>query len=120
MPSLGFEPMIRAFEQAKTVYALDRAATVIGGMVVQILEFLTSALTRGHFHTTAVLPPGKYSPVPSEWGGLYCRGLDAVDEKKIILLPRKEPRFFDCPACSLVATPTELSGPMRKTKNNTY
>jgi hypothetical protein len=30
MPSVGFEPMIPAFERAKTVHALDRAATVIG------------------------------------------------------------------------------------------
>jgi hypothetical protein len=27
---MGFEPTIPAFEQAKTVHALDRAATVIG------------------------------------------------------------------------------------------
>jgi hypothetical protein len=27
---MGFEPMIPAFERAKTVHALDRAATVIG------------------------------------------------------------------------------------------
>jgi hypothetical protein len=30
MPWFGFEPMIPAFEGAKTVHALDRAATVIG------------------------------------------------------------------------------------------
>jgi hypothetical protein len=30
MPRLGFEPRIRVFEQAKTVHALDRAATLIG------------------------------------------------------------------------------------------
>jgi hypothetical protein len=30
MPWLGFEPTIPAFERAKTVHALDRAATVIG------------------------------------------------------------------------------------------
>jgi hypothetical protein len=30
MPWVGFEPMIPAFERAKTVHALDRAATVIG------------------------------------------------------------------------------------------
>jgi hypothetical protein len=29
MPQMGFEPTIPVFEQAKTVYALDRAATVI-------------------------------------------------------------------------------------------
>jgi hypothetical protein len=30
MPQVGFEPTIPVFERAKTVYALDRAATVIG------------------------------------------------------------------------------------------
>jgi hypothetical protein len=32
MPSVGFEPTIPAFEGAKTVHALDLAATVIGNM----------------------------------------------------------------------------------------
>jgi hypothetical protein len=30
MPQVEFEPTIPVFERAKTVYALDRAATVIG------------------------------------------------------------------------------------------
>jgi hypothetical protein len=30
MPRVGFEPTIPVFERAKTVYALDRAATMIG------------------------------------------------------------------------------------------
>jgi hypothetical protein len=30
MPRMGFEPTIPILEQAKTVYALDRAPTVIG------------------------------------------------------------------------------------------
>jgi hypothetical protein len=30
MPRVGFEPTIPVFEEAKTVYVLDRAATVIG------------------------------------------------------------------------------------------
>jgi hypothetical protein len=30
MPRLGFEPTTPMFERAKTVYALDRVATVIG------------------------------------------------------------------------------------------
>jgi hypothetical protein len=34
MSWVGFEPMIPAFERAKTVHALDRAATVIGRLVV--------------------------------------------------------------------------------------
>jgi hypothetical protein len=30
MPRMGFEPTIPVFERAKTVHALDRAATVFG------------------------------------------------------------------------------------------
>jgi hypothetical protein len=30
MPQVGFEPIIPAFERAKTVHATDRAANVIG------------------------------------------------------------------------------------------
>jgi hypothetical protein len=30
MPRVGFEPSIPVFERAKTVHALDRAATMIG------------------------------------------------------------------------------------------
>jgi hypothetical protein len=30
MPEVGFKPTIPVFERAKTVHALDRAATVIG------------------------------------------------------------------------------------------
>jgi hypothetical protein len=30
MPYVGFEPTIQAAERAKTVYALDRSATVTG------------------------------------------------------------------------------------------
>jgi hypothetical protein len=33
MPRVGFEPMIVVFERAKTVHALDRAATVIESLV---------------------------------------------------------------------------------------
>jgi hypothetical protein len=33
MPRVGLELTIPAFERAKTVYALDRAATVIGDIV---------------------------------------------------------------------------------------
>jgi hypothetical protein len=46
MPLVGFEPAIPVFEWAKTVHAFDRAATVIGGMVLTssikmcILHFL--------------------------------------------------------------------------------
>jgi hypothetical protein len=33
MPYVGFEPTIAAFERAKTVHALDLAATVIGELL---------------------------------------------------------------------------------------
>jgi hypothetical protein len=36
MPRLGLEPTIRMFEQAKTVHALDRAATVIGLLYIYL------------------------------------------------------------------------------------
>jgi hypothetical protein len=35
MPRVGFEPTIPVFERAKTVHALDRAATVIGYNFIQ-------------------------------------------------------------------------------------
>jgi hypothetical protein len=36
MPQVAFEPMIPAFQQAKTVHALDRAANVIGQLIITI------------------------------------------------------------------------------------
>jgi hypothetical protein len=32
MPQVGFEPTIPVFERAKTIHAIDRPATVIGGV----------------------------------------------------------------------------------------
>jgi hypothetical protein len=37
MPRVGFEPMTPVFEQAKTIHALDRAATVIGSIPISLL-----------------------------------------------------------------------------------
>jgi hypothetical protein len=34
MPQVGFEPTIPVFEPAKTVHALDRAATMIGSFLI--------------------------------------------------------------------------------------
>jgi hypothetical protein len=34
MPQLGFEPTIPMFEQAKMVYALDRAANMVGNNLI--------------------------------------------------------------------------------------
>jgi hypothetical protein len=36
---VGFEPTIPAFEWAKTVHALDRAATVIGTDVIMVVKY---------------------------------------------------------------------------------
>jgi hypothetical protein len=35
MPQVGFEPTIPALEQARTVLALDRTATVIGFKILE-------------------------------------------------------------------------------------
>jgi hypothetical protein len=43
MPLGRFEPMTSVFERAKTVHALDRAATVIGfEVLVELILILTS------------------------------------------------------------------------------
>jgi hypothetical protein len=41
MPGVRFETTIPAFERAKTVHALDRAATVIGINVTRQFKFVT-------------------------------------------------------------------------------
>jgi hypothetical protein len=38
---MGFKPTIRAFERAKTVHALDRAAVVIGRLMVHTLKMFS-------------------------------------------------------------------------------
>jgi hypothetical protein len=40
MTWVGFEPMIPAFERAKTIHALERAATLIGFVHTYFKEFL--------------------------------------------------------------------------------
>jgi hypothetical protein len=42
MPRVGFEPTIPAFEWAKTVHDLDRAATVIGIINIRTEDNYTS------------------------------------------------------------------------------
>jgi hypothetical protein len=44
MPLVGLEPTIPVIEQAKTVHALDRAATVIGSINISIC-YLNSLYT---------------------------------------------------------------------------
>jgi hypothetical protein len=36
MPGVGFEPMTPVFERAKTIHALDRAATVIRPDIIRL------------------------------------------------------------------------------------
>jgi hypothetical protein len=38
MPRVAFEPAIPVFERAKTVHALDRAATVIGRWYTNLIK----------------------------------------------------------------------------------
>jgi hypothetical protein len=63
MLRVGFEPMIPAFERAKTVHALDRAATVFGVPLVypyiffcNILDFLEKRLLQAicMLHVTVI------------------------------------------------------------------
>jgi hypothetical protein len=44
MPRVEFEPTIPAFERAKTVHALDRAATVTGSGVVNLTKIVALSL----------------------------------------------------------------------------
>jgi hypothetical protein len=45
MPRVEFEPTIPAFERAKRVHALDRAATVIGPVNITLFKSCHRALT---------------------------------------------------------------------------
>jgi hypothetical protein len=49
MSKVGFEPTIPVFERAKTVHALDRAATVIGSAETTIAYYRTT-LNSYEFH----------------------------------------------------------------------
>jgi hypothetical protein len=42
MPRVEFEPTIPVFEQAKTVYALDCAAIMIGSIYIYIVQCLAT------------------------------------------------------------------------------
>jgi hypothetical protein len=50
MPPMGFEPTTPVFERAKTVHALDCAASVIGGVLysAELLSLFT-CISRGMF-----------------------------------------------------------------------
>jgi hypothetical protein len=59
MPQVGFEPTIPVFERAKMVYALDRAANVIGSKSNHRLEFRPFPLPSRAFpiRNPTVIPP---------------------------------------------------------------
>jgi hypothetical protein len=48
MPQVGFEPTVQVFERAKTVHALDRAATVIGHIIIYWSKRVISSLSSPH------------------------------------------------------------------------
>jgi hypothetical protein len=64
MSRVGFEPTTPVFEQAKTVHALDRAATVVGFMAIERNK-LKICCGVGGFHT-------------GEYEKYYLLGCDAV------------------------------------------
>jgi hypothetical protein len=58
MPQVEFESTIPAYERAKTVHALDRAATVIGLCFTIIsTNIMNGASEATRFHTWASVPP---------------------------------------------------------------
>jgi hypothetical protein len=71
MPRVGFEPTIAVFKRARTVHALDRAATVIGDEEV----LLTWAVDRenGEAQTSATRLGGPQSR--SERCAPFCNSL---------------------------------------------
>jgi hypothetical protein len=57
MPQVGFEPTIPVFEWAKTVHALDRAATVIGCTVFITNKYITVWTQIHQFSRLFSIPP---------------------------------------------------------------
>jgi hypothetical protein len=58
MPRVGFEPTIPMFKRAKTVHALDRAATVFGFLVHLLLVKHTHSSTQ--YQRTQSTPTDKH------------------------------------------------------------
>jgi hypothetical protein len=54
MPPVGFEPKISVLERAKTVRALDRAATAIGSILLKNLSWLVLPLDTQGFMLCSV------------------------------------------------------------------
>jgi hypothetical protein len=60
MPSVGFEPMIPASNQAKVVHALDRSATVTGSAQYTLLILYCSILLHITSYSTNVTGSTSY------------------------------------------------------------
>jgi hypothetical protein len=71
IPWVGFEPTTPAFEQAKTIHALDRAATVIGGHA--LTEVLSLHLLLGTEENHEEAQDGRCSGLDSNWTPPECR-----------------------------------------------
>jgi hypothetical protein len=84
MPRMGFEPTLIVFEWAKTVHALDRAATVIGRNGGISPVFLTSALDGGEWSASRT--------------GCFIL-LDAMQKRRI---------YYPCQEYNLISRPSSL------------
>jgi hypothetical protein len=62
MPQVGIEPMIPVFEPAKTLHALDRAATMIGLQLTGFVNLLRFPRTDRSTHISEISPP-----LPTSW-----------------------------------------------------
>jgi len=77
------------------------------GVEADVHSLLVSALHEGDLSASC---PGRFTSEETEGYSASLKNfLGAGDEKHYLLLPRVEPRFFACPACSLVNVPTTLS-----------
>jgi hypothetical protein len=85
MPQVGFEPTIPVFERAKTVHALDRAATVIGKLQRFISQLLTT-LERRYTWNSYLHMSFHFSP-SAEWREL----MPQIPSVRIVSLWAKTP-----------------------------
>lgn len=58
MPRVAFDPTTQAFERAKTVNALDRAAAMIGNCYVLIIIFRLMRLAWSNDRTVGIMSTG--------------------------------------------------------------
>jgi hypothetical protein len=124
MPWVGFEPMMPAFEWAKTVHALDRAATVIGSInyiarynyywaqlrttpwCMEKWRLSSTILDKGTLWKCVVSP--QY-PLYRRLGRPQSRYGRCGEEENLLALPGIKHRFFGSTIRSVVAIPIELS-----------